>query len=114
MLKLPKLWSNWTVLCFMFSAVCVNADIFTRGLKRQNGVKLRECLSEVETGLGFIMCIQECQSRGDCESVGYNRRGLVCEFYLGSVARGDNDCLITMDPHFTYVDTNDALSFVRS
>lgn len=110
MIKYSKFFTPWTALFFIILKVFVASDVSSTGIKRQDGVKLNNRLLESVHGVGFIMCIRECQTREDCFSVSYSRSHLICDLHRSSVRKENDTSLVSEDPLFTYVDMADVAS----
>lgn len=110
MIKYSKFFTPWTALFFIILKVFVASDVSSTGIKRQDGVKLTNRLLESVHGVGFIMCIRECQTREDCFSVSYSRSHLICDLHRSSVRKENDASLVSDDPLFTYVDMADVAS----
>lgn len=110
MIKYSKFFTPWTALFFIILKVFVASDVSSTGIKRQDGVKLNNRLLESVHGVGFIMCIRECQTREDCLSVSYSRSHLICDLHRSSVRKENDASLVSEDPLFTYVDMADVAS----
>lgn len=110
MIKYSKFFTPWTALFFIILKVFVASDVSSTGIKRQDGVKLTNRLLESVHGVGFIMCIRECQTREDCFSVSYSRSHLICDLHRSSVRKENDASLVSEDPLFTYVDMADVAS----
>lgn len=110
MITYSKFFTPWTALFFIILKVFVASDVSSTGIKRQDGVKLTNRLLESVHGVGFIMCIRECQTREDCLSVSYSRSHLICDLHRSSVRKENDASLVSEDPLFTYVDMADVAS----
>ncbi|XP_061184891.1 uncharacterized protein LOC133192901 [Saccostrea echinata] len=86
---------------FVASKVC------STGLKKREGVRMKDRLLDSVNGYGYIMCIKECKSHRNCVSVSYNRRYLICDLYWSSIETESDQSQIITDPFFTYVDMAD-------
>lgn len=110
MISYSNFFTPLTALFFIISKVFVASEVWSTGIKRQDGVKLTNRLLESVHGVGFIMCIRECQTRGDCFSVSYSRARLICDLHRSSVRKENDASLMSGDPLFTYVDMADVAS----
>lgn len=110
MIGYSKFFTPWTALFFIILKVFVASEVWSTGIKRQDGVKLTNRLLESVHGVGFIMCIRECQTRGGCFSVSYSRSRLICDLHRSSVRKENDASLVSEDPLFTYVDMADVAS----
>ncbi|XP_048776190.2 location of vulva defective 1-like [Ostrea edulis] len=111
MVKVLKYFEPLTIAYLIYiSTNFVVTEVWTTGLKRQNGLRMKDHVLESITGLGYIMCIRECRNRGNCVSISYNRQGLICELYWSGVHTESDRSKILTDPLFTYVDMTDVPS----